>query len=262
MQVCRICNSTAGALFTSTILRKYEVTYWRCASCEYIFTDEPFWLDEAYSDAINMSDTGQFGRNIISARITAILCYLFLGKETSGVDWGGGYGVFTRLMRDYGFNWFWQDSYCENLFAKGFELQDGNVDVVSAFEVLEHVSEPKKEIEKMLSIAPTMLFSTELIPEKIPTSTSEWWYFSPEHGQHISFYSKKTLQTIADEHGLTLYSNNRNLHLFTRRKFPKYLLRTSELLAKVSLDFWTRYFLEGKTGSDMHMLRKQEGGRS
>ncbi len=37
------------------------------------------------------------------------------------LDYAGGYGVFTRLMRDIGFDFYWHDPYTQNLFANGFE---------------------------------------------------------------------------------------------------------------------------------------------
>ena len=32
----------------------------------------------------------------------------------------------------------------------------------------------------------------------------EWWYLTPATGQHVSFYSRRTLETIADRLGMTL----------------------------------------------------------
>jgi len=50
-------------------------------------------------------------------------------------------------------------------------------------------------------------------------SVDDWWYFAPENGQHVSFYTKKALLVIAKSLNCRLYSNNKNLHLLTKRNF-------------------------------------------
>jgi hypothetical protein len=42
----------------------------------------------------------------------------FIKKNGTFVDIGGGYGLLTRLMRDRGFDFYWKDPHCENIFAK------------------------------------------------------------------------------------------------------------------------------------------------
>ena len=36
------------------------------------------------------------------------------------IDFGGGYGVFTRVMGNIGYDFYWRDAHRENLFAKRF----------------------------------------------------------------------------------------------------------------------------------------------
>ncbi len=40
------------------------------------------------------------------------------------MDFGAGHGVFVRMMRDKGFDFFWNDIYCKNLYAKDFEYTE------------------------------------------------------------------------------------------------------------------------------------------
>jgi hypothetical protein len=37
------------------------------------------------------------------------------------LDFSGGHGILTRIMRGYGFNFFHYDESTENLFASGFD---------------------------------------------------------------------------------------------------------------------------------------------
>lgn len=45
-------------VFSDKILHKYTVQYYQCPQCEYLCTEEPYWLKEAYANPINDTDTG------------------------------------------------------------------------------------------------------------------------------------------------------------------------------------------------------------
>ncbi len=103
-----------------------------------------------------------------------------------------------RLMRDVGFDFFWQDKHTENLFARGFEIPKSEkftIELLTCFEAFEHFAEPVTELENLLSISRNILLSTEFIPEPTP-SPDEWWYYGTEHGQHIGFFQKKHLSFL------------------------------------------------------------------
>jgi len=48
-------------------------------------------------------------RNISSSKITAVILFFLFKKFGKFLDFGGGYGIFTRLMRDIGFDFYWYD---------------------------------------------------------------------------------------------------------------------------------------------------------
>ena len=102
--VCRVCKMEVEALFSTVILGKYSVKYCKCSQCGYVQTEEPYWLEEAYNTPINDSDTGMIMRNLWLKNIAATLIYFLFDKKRKFLDYGGGYGVFVRLMRDVGFD--------------------------------------------------------------------------------------------------------------------------------------------------------------
>jgi hypothetical protein len=183
-------------------------------------------MKEAYREAINIYDTGVLYRNSYHSKITSIILYHFFNSGAIYLDYAGGYGIFTRMMRDLGFNFYWDDLYAPNLVARGFEYHRdcGDVELITSFESFEHFKEPLQEIEKMLSISKNILFSTNLIPTPVP-GPKDWWYYGPEHGQHISFYSLKTLQFLSKKYDLNLYALN-NIYLLTTKKINSLLLNT------------------------------------
>lgn len=120
MMICRICGSDGKKIFESIILNKYRISYFQCPKCAAVYTEEPYWLDEAYSDAIVVGDTGIMQRNIQNSVIVNKVIKKYIGDGTF-LDTGGGYGIFVRLMRDLGYDFVWYDKYAENLLARGFE---------------------------------------------------------------------------------------------------------------------------------------------
>jgi hypothetical protein len=91
------------------ILNKYDIKYYHCVNCGFLQTEESYWLNEAYDESINISDTGIMSRNIHLSKITTLILYFFFDKNNKFLDFAGGYGIFTRLMRDIGFDFYWSD---------------------------------------------------------------------------------------------------------------------------------------------------------
>lgn len=232
---CKICEGVSEKLFVAKVLGKHDVCYSKCHTCEFIQTEVPYWLDDAYSKAISELDVGLVSRNLKFSEILDPILNEHWGKTARYLDQGGGYGLFVRLMRDRGFNFYRQDTYCQNLFASGFDVEDlgnsENFSLITAFEVFEHLVDPIDEIRRMFQTADSILFSTHLQPDKEITKADDWWYFIPDTGQHISFYSKRTLSYLADKFNKSLYSNDTNLHLLCNReiKIAQFNLKMPEL---------------------------------
>ncbi len=212
---CRICNSESPLAFHGKVMASYEGAYHRCSQCGFLQVENPFWLEEAYENPINPYDTGILTRNIQFADDASVLLYHLFGHHGKYLDYSGGYGIFTRLMRDRGFDYYWMDPYADNLLARGFEYREGEpISLVTAFECFEHFLEPKNSLAEIVSISRNILFSTVLLPDPVP-APGKWWYYSPEHGQHISFYSRESLRQLGKLYGLFFVTNGHNLHLFS-----------------------------------------------
>lgn len=219
----KITGGETEFLFKKKVLNKYDVSYYKCLETGFIQTETPFWLDEAYSSAISSLDVGLVRRNISLSHKVARLIYSEFKTNARFIDYGGGYGLFVRLMRDIGFDFYLQDTYAPNLFAKHFEISDLEVntkfELLTAFEVFEHLVDPISEIEKMLGFSKNILFSTEIQPL---TDIEQWWYFVPLAGQHVSLYTLESLEKLAKHFNLNFYTNNVGLHLFTSEKLKKH----------------------------------------
>jgi 2-polyprenyl-3-methyl-5-hydroxy-6-metoxy-1,4-benzoquinol methylase len=162
---CKVCGTKMFEYDTALVLNKYNIAYYVCPKCEFIQTEEPYWLEESYSKAIASADTGVIMRNILNAN--SLLFFMrFIDNNGKCLDFGGGHGILTRIMRDYGFDFYHYDKYAENLYANGFEGSlEERYALITSFENFEHFVEPTEEIRKILKQTEVLYFSTELIPK-------------------------------------------------------------------------------------------------
>jgi len=246
---CKICNQPVSVVFQSQLLKKHKVNYYSCEHCGFVATEEPFWLDEAYSESINRSDTGIMQRNIYLSRILSLILLLFFKPKAKYLDFAGGYGIFTRLMRDIGFDFYWLDQYSENLVSRGFDGSNKQkYELISSFEAFEHFVDPMAEIDSLFNMSDNIFFTTEIIPYPVPEPGS-WCYYGLDHGQHISFYSVKTLQYIAQKYAVN-YCGYNNVHLFSRKKISPVLFKLIIKLSRLPMSYLISLFVHSKTLED------------
>jgi hypothetical protein len=213
---CRVCGMPARPFFHKRLMGKHDVQFERCAACGQIQTEPPYWLEEAYANLSFRRDVGMVDRCLWTAKTTVAFAHaLGIGPQEPCLDWGAGTGMFVRLCRDSGMNFFYSDRYAKNIFADGFEAPPGTAPghyrLVTAFEVVEHFPDPRLNFDEILRLRPEyFLFSTQLYRDQGP----DWWYFS-EDGQHVAIYTRESLSTLARAHGYHLASDGCDLHLFS-----------------------------------------------
>jgi len=218
---CRICGGKTAEVFRKILMDRLNISYERCGACGFLQTEEPYWLAEAYAEPLSATDTGLVSRPLaLAPRVEFIIRRAF---EPRGrfLDYGGGPGLFVRLMRDRGFNFYRQDRYAEPILSRYFDLedlpiQDRRFELVTAFEVIEHLPRPLIEIRQMLNFTDTLLFTTELLPNGPIAEIENWWYLGLAHGQHISFFTYNSLSAMASVVGCRYVQLDPNFHLITR----------------------------------------------
>jgi hypothetical protein len=253
---CRLCNTQVQPTFTSKILKKYTITYYHCINCGLLQTENPYWLEESYLESINSTDTGILVRNIENSKIVSSIIFFFFNKNAKFLDFAGGFGIFTRLMRDIGFDFFWFDPYTENLVARGFEYSENlEIELLTCIECFEHLVNPSEDIEKMLAICHNIFFTTLLLPTPVP-KPDHWWYYGLEHGQHIAFYSKETLQFISRKNELFLYSVG-DSHLLTKKRISPFFFKFVVIFHDIVFYLLIKWQRKSRTFGDMNYLIKK-----
>src|SRR5262249_53977421 len=71
-------------------------------------------------------------------------------------------------------------------------------DVVTAVEVLEHLPLPASTLDEILTVRPKLVIATT---EFYRGEGKDWYFFFPETGQHIFYYSPSGLIRFARERG-------------------------------------------------------------
>jgi len=50
--ISKITGGATERIFSSVILNKYEVDFFKCLETGFVQTEDPYWLEEAYSSAL------------------------------------------------------------------------------------------------------------------------------------------------------------------------------------------------------------------
>ena len=260
MSSCRVCGAPVASLFIARVRNRHDALFQRCGACGFVQIERPHWLDEAYRNPMAASDTGGLARCLDLANIVSVLIFFLFDRSARHLDYAGGYGLFTRRMRDIGFDYFRQDRYAPNLLAQGFDDNPalGQVDVVTSFESFEHFVDPPAELAAILARSRTVVFTTEVLPEPVP-SPEAWFYYGLHHGQHVAFYTPDSLRRLAARFGLR-YHRAPPVHIFTDRPLRPALLRLLMRLRRFGLPLLVRRCMTSRTVSDSVERARYEAG--
>lgn len=253
---CKVCGQGAVLFANTRILWKYDIALFRCRNCGFIQTEEPYWLEEAYTHSIVRHDTGSVMRAMKFSRI--ILMVLMACRSLRGrcLDFGGGWGLLTRVMRDYGIDFYHCDPHSENLLAYGFSGDlTRDYKLITACEVFEHLAAPSRTIAELIAHADHLLISTTLLPEPAPLP-EDWQYYSLDSGQHIAFFSIESLRYLARTNGLNLYSDGRQYHLLTPTRLPRCSMNLVSWLSRIRLQLFLKPWIQTKTFEDSELARQ------
>ncbi len=217
---CRACETPTDLFAEAQVLGHVDVRYGRCSSCGMVMALDPSWLEEAYGEAIAKLDVGLLDRCQILASVTASVLRAERLRHGRFLDWAGGYGTLTRVMRDRGYDFVHHDPMAVNVFAEGHAATDlgvGRYDLITAFEVLEHLTDPVTALAPLAASTDRLLVTTQVVPSPTPLPT-EWDYYALESGQHITFYTPASLEEVARRLGYDGVVTSSLVHLFYRGK--------------------------------------------
>jgi len=199
------------------------IYYRRCVRCGFLFTTAfDHWQISDFQAAIYNADYPLVDPDCLETRPAGnakLIAETFGASRDSLriLDYGGGNGLLAKRLSGAGFCAQTYDP-----FSPWNELPHGNFDLITAFEVLEHLPQPRETVASMarlLGDPGAILFSTLLQPEDIDEQGLAWWYAAPRNG-HVSLYSRASLHSLFRGLAMQVVSFNAGLHLAYRSPGP------------------------------------------
>jgi SAM-dependent methyltransferase len=192
------------------------VYYRRCERCGFVYTgafDE--WGLEDFRRCIYNADYVLVDPDYEEARPEAnarLVAESFVGQRAAMqiLDYGGGAGLLAERLRAKGFEAATYDP-----FSQFDAMPAERFDLITCFEVMEHVPQPKAAVASMVGLLKeegAILFSTLVQPAEFEKVGLNWWYAAPRNG-HVSLYSRAALAHLFKPHGMKVGSFSAALHI-------------------------------------------------
>ena len=178
------------------------IEYVRCEQCEFCFAPAMVdWTLEDFAAKVYNADYVQVDPDYLEARPRGNAQFLdrtfpAVDADIRHLDYGGGNGLLAEILLDRG----WQSASYDVFVDREIDIRDfGSFDLITAFEVFEHVPDPARlvaDLASLLDEGGLVLFSTLVTDGHIVAGQPlQWWYASPRNG-HISLYSRESLTRL------------------------------------------------------------------
>jgi 2-polyprenyl-3-methyl-5-hydroxy-6-metoxy-1,4-benzoquinol methylase len=191
-------------------------TYLRCQQCSLVFVPEHQHLSPAQEKAIydlhqNQGDDPGY-RQFLSRLATPLL--QSLKPQSKGLDYGCGPGpLLAQLLREHGHHVELYDPF----YAANSTYRRRRYDFVTCSEVVEHFRQPGREFEHLFALLQPrgkLAVMTKLV---IDAPAFAKWHYKNDP-THISFFSRTSLQWLADHYGKRLSIMGNDVALFTEEE--------------------------------------------
>ena len=238
---CAICGGASEGILSYLVRKENQAILARCQECNFCFVINPNWLTGSFTETLQQLDIGTVDRcSLVLDFVQTVARVSSWPARSRFIDWGGGYGLMTRMARDRGINMANLDPYVQPLFSAPANLDKlCPAEVIVASEVYLHIEKPLEVLAQLLSFSPVVIITAVVPPDHV---SPDWWYLMPDTGQHVSFYPISTLKKMAEMTGTKLMSDGRFFHVFSRTELP---FRTRALVRSRFLTFAISYVLDG-----------------
>jgi SAM-dependent methyltransferase len=232
-RACPVCGGSCALLDTVDFNKSCEepnglvlpragvpVPYLLCSQCGFCFApDICAWSPEEFGRKIYNEAYVEVDPDYLEVRPrnnAAVVQSIFRspGPAVRHLDYGGGNGLLSRVLCEAGWN---STSYDPFTDRNTDPASLGRFDLISAFEVFEHVPDVQvlmRSLRSLLAEDGMVVFSTVVSDGEIhPQRPLTWWYAAPRNG-HISLFSRASLGLLAEQNQFRHGSMGSALHIF------------------------------------------------
>ena len=207
-------------------MERYDVDFLKCGRCGSLQTEPPYWLEESYAEGLPGEDLDMVSR-CQRAQVTVFFLTRLLGLKAPVrvLDYGGGNGLLVRMLRDIGIHATLKDKYIDNEYAAGFEHEEqGGCDLVTIFEVFEHLPFPAEDLRDVFAHDPQFVYGTTSIYRG---QGVEWPYLCPRSGGHVFFYTAEGMRLLGEKFGYSAFVASPHVLFFrgTLSSYKKWYLK-------------------------------------
>lgn len=217
-------NRSGGAESRREIRRLsgIPIYYYLCKQCGFCFAPEICkWSIDEFSEKIYNEEYIDIDPDHDTVRPNVNFTNLTKAFENQKshikhLDYGGGNGQLSYLLAKSG----WDSLSYDPFINKEVKMEElGKFNLITAYEVFEHVPDANKlmaSLNDLISDDGLIMFSTLISDDNIKENQRlTWWYASPRNG-HISLYSKKSLQLLANNYQFNIGHFSPLYHLLYR----------------------------------------------
>jgi len=191
-QVCPLCATSQPDEYYQDKHRDY----YQCRECSLVFVPPEYFLSKTqeksqYDSHQNSPEDPQYRRFLSRLFNPLEKC---LTRASCGLDFGSGPGPTLSVMfEEAGHNVLIYDPF----YASDTSVFDKKYDFVTTSEVVEHLNNPKDELNRLWNCLKPLGFLGIMTKLVIDRNAFVRWHYKNEP-THICFYSQTTFQWLAD----------------------------------------------------------------
>jgi len=203
------------------------IYYSICSDCKFLFA--PYfssWSDDDFIAKIYNNEYIEIDPDYLDIRPAHNFELLekYFGQAKTHInhlDYGGGDGSLSLNLIKSGWS---SKSYDPFPDMKDQISELGEFNLITAFEVFEHVPNPNllmQNILKLIQDDGLIMFSTLISDGNLHSNKRlDWWYAAPRNG-HISLFSSESLKRLAHKYGFRFASLGVGYHVYFKN-FPSW----------------------------------------
>lgn len=208
-KLCRLWGGRGQQTILDNLMTKYHDNFSlkKCPNCAYVSTypipsdqllqryyDQNYWQSGRLKNRVALN-------TLYKLRMSAIVSYIRQNSKPDSkiLDWGCGDGSFDRLLQTHGYECYGLDAYAAEpddpyIFNATIEepgFPEGFFDIITCFNVLQHLKNPKRIREKYKGRFPLAIGVTYLILQLLAYPFAIFGSLI-RHGEIIRIYVRKS----------------------------------------------------------------------